>query len=143
MGAGEVNNRDVGHRGATNHEQNIGDFREREAHACKGVHGQSILIGAGVAAREPGVAYACADEGMDAASAIELVGEINHGRVSLDVYGRKRIFKFLGGKIQAEVEVVAELRADAEADKAVGAIAGRAGSTELDVEGECLGSGGH
>lgn len=80
---------------------------------------------------------------MDAARAIEFVGEINHGRVSFDIYGGKRIFEFLGGKIQAEVEVVAELGADAEADKAVGAIAGRAGSTELDVEGEGLGGGGH
>lgn len=143
MGAGEVNNRDVGHRGATNHEEDIRNFREREAHACKGVHGQRIFIGAGVAAREPGVAYACADEGMDAASAIELVGEINHGRVSLDVYGRKRIFEFLGGKIQAEVEVVAELGADADAGNAVRTVARRASGTDLEVDGECLGSGGH
>ena len=80
---------------------------------------------------------------MDAASAIEFVGKINHGRVSLDVHGRKRIFDFLGGKIQAEVEVVAELGADAEADKGVGVVAGRASGTELDVDGEGLGSGGH
>jgi len=56
MGAVEVDNRDVGHRGASNHEQNVGNFRECEAHACKGIHGEGILIGAGVAAGEPGVA---------------------------------------------------------------------------------------
>ena len=126
-------------------ERQVDRLGNREAQASEDVRGEGRRL---IGILEPSVADPGADEGVDTAGLVQLVGVFDEGGAGLGVdrIGGDDVTR---AQVEAEVGVFAEMSADADADdgSVVGAGAasergaGFAGA-ELDVDGQGLGGRG-
>ena len=93
-------------------------------------------------ALEADSADAGTDERTDAAHGGQAVGQIEGGAGGLGVDEGDVATDVLTTDVQAEVELIVEVGADAEADEADAVVVIQFGVTDVDVQGVSLGGGG-